>query len=285
MTLRLVVHQTAPVLGEVGENRSLAADRLAREEPGSLVAFPELSLTGYDLGTRARELALLEDEPPPLAAPEGTTVVMGFPERTGDGRVYNAAGAFRDGAWLLRHRKRYLPTYGMFDEGRIFAPGARGPRLFHPHPEWPTAILVCEELWHPALAYLAALRGARLLLVLAAAPGRGEPEDPEEDGPRFRSHRAWRLLARTTALTHGIYLALVNRVGAEGSVVFAGGSLVVAPDGEVVAEASHEAEDRLQLRLDPERMRAARTPYAHLRDEDLALVQRELGEILAGDGG
>ncbi|UCC26302.1 MAG: hypothetical protein JSU98_04205 [Gemmatimonadales bacterium] len=285
MRLPLVLHQTAPRLGAVEWNREEMARRVAGDPAGSLVVFPELSLTGYDLGAGARELAMAEDALPPVSAPDpDTTIVLGYPELAPDHRLYNAAGAARAGAWIARHRKRYLPTYGMFDEGRIFAPGARGPRIFLPHPDWPTAILICEELWHPALAYLAALRGARLVLVLAAAPGRGQPQS-QEDGPRFRSHRPWRLLARTVALTHGLYLGLVNRVGAEEGVVFAGGSIVVGPDGEVLAEADHRAEDRLEVELEPERVRQARHPYSHVRDEDLALVRRELGDILTQESG
>lgn len=284
MTLHLRIHQTAPRPGEVSANLAEMEALLADAPAGSLVSFPELALTGYDLGSRARELALDASGPPPLRpSSPGTTVVLGFPEVASDHRLYNAAGAMDGSGWVHLHRKRYLPTYGMFDEGRVFAPGALGPRIFRPHPSWPTALLVCEELWHPGLAYLAALRGAHLLLVLAAAPGRGSPRDPDEDGTRFRSHGAWRLLARTAALTHGIYVALVNRCGAEGGVVFAGGSLVVAPDGTVVAEASHEEPDTLDVLLDPRAVRAARNPYAHIRDEDVPLMVRELEQILRAE--
>ncbi|HSG46534.1 MAG TPA: nitrilase-related carbon-nitrogen hydrolase, partial [Longimicrobiales bacterium] len=189
MSLRLRIHQTAPRVGDVAANLAEMEALVAEAPPGSLVAFPELALTGYDLGSRARDLGLEPSAPPPLRpSSPGTTVVLGFPELARDHRLYNAAGAVDESGWIHRHRKRYLPTYGMFDEGRIFAPGDRGPRTFVPHPSWPTALLVCEELWHPGMAYLAALRGAHLLLVLAAAPGRGSPRDPEEDGPRFRSH-------------------------------------------------------------------------------------------------
>lgn len=283
MTLTLRLHQTAPLQGEREHNLAEIREFVGRAPAGSLVVFPELSLTGYDLGLRARDLAEPEDGPPPLLPGRaGTTVVLGFPEEARDGRLYNTAAAVTASGWSHRHRKRYLPTYGMFDEGRIFAPGQMGPRVFHPAPAWPTALLICEELWHPALAYLAALRGARLLVVVSAAPGRGEPRDPEEDGPRFRSHGAWRLLARTTALAHGVYLALVNRAGVEGGMVFGGGSLVVGPDGTVLAEASHEGPDTLEVALDPDRLRRARIPYAHLRDEDMALVARELDELLRG---
>lgn len=284
MSLRLRIHQTAPRLAEVTGNLAEMDALLAEAPAGSLVVFPELAHTGYDLGVRARELALEASAPPPLRpSGPGVTAVWGFPEVAGDGRLYNAAGAVDASGWIHRHRKRYLPTYGMFDEARTFAPGVQGPHIFHPHPSWPTALLICEELWHPGLAYLAALRGAHLLLILAAAPGRGSPRDPEEDGTRFGSHGAWRLLARTAALTHGMYVALANRCGAEGGVVFAGGSMVVGPDGTVLAEASHAEPDTLDVVLDLDAVRSARTPYAHIRDEDPSLMIRELEDIVRTD--
>ena len=281
MSLRLQLHQTAPNPGDPQANLREMRRRLDEAPAGTLVAFPELALTGYDLGMRFRDVALGESDPPPLVPRDANTaVVLGFPEQAGDGRLYNAAGAASAAGWLIRHRKRYLPTYGMFDEGRIFAPGGAGPRIFHPHPDWPTGLLVCEELWHPALAYLAALRGARLLLVLAAAPGRGSPGDPDDPGARFGSRLAWRLLARTAALTHGMYVALVNRCGAEGGAVFAGGSVLVAPDGSVAAQGSDSGPDVVDATLDLEPVLEARRPWSHLRDEDPALVIRELEAVL-----
>ena len=282
--MQLMLRQTSPMRIAIGDVWSFLGPQLAGrldgrpfDTPPDLMVFPELSLTEYDLGHRAPELALSSSTPPPIRPPHGT-VVVGFPERGDDGLIYNSAGAFDADGWRHIHRKRYMPTYGMFDEARIFASGPRGPRIFHPHPDWPTSILICEELWHPSTAYLAALQGAALLVVTAAAPGRGRP-DPDDVPERFASQKTWRLLAQTAAVTHGMYVALVNRVGVEGGVTFAGGSLVVAPDGKVLVQAGHDEED-VALELDLERVLRARHPFSHLRDEDPAFMARELDRIL-----
>jgi predicted amidohydrolase len=248
---------------------------------GSLVVFPELALTGYGLGARTHELALTVEAPPPLAPPgSGRSVLFGFPESARDGRVFNAAGVVTDRGWELVHRKRYLPTYGAFQEGRFFAQGDRGPAVFHPAPGWVASVLVCEELWHPALPWLAALQGADLLVVMAAAPGRGPVLDPEESGPRFGSWGRWQLLARSAAMSYGMYVVVCNRAGTEGGVVFAGGSMVVDPTGRVVAAAPPEGEWIEDMALDREAVTRARRPFSHLRDDDPRLVLRELRRLL-----
>ncbi|HUH12327.1 MAG TPA: nitrilase-related carbon-nitrogen hydrolase, partial [Longimicrobiales bacterium] len=268
--------------------RMLAA---ARAADADVVLTPELSLTGYDLGDEAAHLALRLDpgSAPELAAlgvPASVvrelaalpgTLLLGMVERGPGGTPRNAMAALRAGRVSFLHRKLYLPTYGMFDEGRFFGAGERLERLALPG-GWRAGCLVCEDLWHPALPYIHAAAGAELLLIQAAAPGRGVWAGPEEGG-RFASWDAWVRIARTTAQLLGIYVALCNRVGVEGPITFAGGSLVVAPDGEVVAAAGAGPETlRVELRADE--VARARRPYAHARDEDPRLVLRELARAV-----
>jgi predicted amidohydrolase len=275
----VTVAQTAPRRLETEANAASVDDLLAREPARScdLVVLPELALTGYDLGHWAGTAATPRGRAPIAAPDPGPTVVLGFAERWPDGRVFNAAGAVTGSVLEHVHRKRYLPTYGMFDEGRVFAPGLQGPTVWDVRPGWPTSLLICEELWHPALPYLAALGGAALLLVLAAAPGRGALELGDED--RWATTEAWTLLARATALTHGVYVLLCNRAGVEGGVTFQGASLAVGPDGRVLARGRTDGPDLLSLTLDPEAVTAARRPYSHLRDEDVGLLLRELRRL------
>lgn len=282
--LSVVVAQTAPRRLEVAHNRDEVL-RLIHHEPAAsadLVVLPELALTGYDLGLWAPELAVPWGDCPLDLPDPRPAVVLGFARGAPDGRVYNAAGLVRGGRLEHVHHKRYLPTYGMFDEGRIFAPGDRGPAVSHALPGWPTALLVCEELWHPALPYLAALGGASLLVIVAAGPGRGVAEPGAPD--RFRSIEAWTLLARTTALTHGVYVVLCNRAGIERGVTFAGGSLIVGPDGQVLARGRDDGPDAVSATLHPETVREARSRYSHLRDEDPGMVVRALDALNAARG-
>ena len=277
-SLRLAVHQFAPVLGDAAAN----AARIAAAAGGAradLFLTPELGLTGYGIGDAAHSLARAVVPGQPLDLPQlaGTDhVVIGLVERDG-ALVYNTAAHLHRGQVLHRHRKLYLPTYGMFDEGRFFARGSRVET--YDCGAWRIGLLVCEDLWHPALTYLLAAQGAQLLLVQAAAPGRGVWQG-SEDGGRFASADVWARIARTFAQLHGVYVALANRVGVEGGVTFAGGSLVAGPDGALLAHAGDEQEETLTVELSLEEVRRARRPYAHARDEDLRLVAGEVARLL-----
>lgn len=244
----------------------------------TLVVFPELALTGYGLGSRTRELALPSDAPPPIPTDAGTVALVGFPESAPDGRIYNTVGAVRGERWVHRHRKCFLPTYGTFDEGRYFAPSRSGPKVFEVAPGWRAATLVCEDLWHPSLTYLAALRGADMVVAVAAAPGRGVRADGS-----FTSMDRWLTMGSALASFHQLWVVVANRAGVEGGLTFGGGSFVVAPDGEVVARLDAAAGQRLDLELDPAAVRHARRDFAHLRDEDGTLLLRELERTLHPD--
>lgn len=276
--LRLVVEQSAPVLADVATNRS-AVEAAVRDAEADVVLFPELALTGYCLGHRARELGIPLGDASPLSLPEdGPVAVLGLVERGEDHLTYNAAVAARGGRVLATHRKIYLPTYGTYDEGRVFAPGRRSVRTFPIAPGWSAGILVCEDFWHPALAYLVALQGADLLLVMSAAPGRRVADTGR--GPGFASVESWELIARSTAMLYGMYVAVCNRVGAEDGVTFAGGSTVTAPTGTIVARAPHATPARLEVTLERERVARARHPFSHLRDEDPAITLHTLERIV-----
>ena len=280
-TLRLAVYQFAPELGRVEENARRIADAAA-SSGADLVLTPELSLTGYGIGDDAGALGISLDAGGalPTALRGSPDVVVGLVDLGQDGVPYNAAVHVRDGGVLFRHRKVYLPTYGMFDEGRFFGRGARV-EAYEPGGGWRAAVLICEDFWHPALMYLAAIQGVHLLMIQAAAPGRGAWTGGA-DGSRFRTSEAWTRIAQTTAHIYGIYVALANRVGAEDGVVFGGDSLIVAPTGDVLARAPSEGEVVIQAELSLAEVARARRPFAHTRDEDPRLVHRMLTEILEG---
>lgn len=270
--MKLALFQFAPALGAVDANLDHIA-AAAHDARADLLITPELAVTGYDVRDDAWRLARTlspgSDAPGPLAGAPGA-ILAGMIERGDDGIPYNVAALFRNRLEHV-HRKMYLPTYGMFDEARWFGRG-RTVRAFDLPAGWRAGALVCEDFWHPGLAYVLAAAGIDLLLVMAAAPGR----DVRADGPRFASTDAWRRIAQTTAMLYGIYVVLANRTGVEGGVTFAGRSLICAPDGSVISEAGDDEEVTLVADLTRDAVHAARRPGAHLRDEDPLLVAREL---------
>ena len=171
--LVVALAQIATCPGQLRHNlaKHLAAVEDARAAGAHLVVFPELSLSGYLLAHGVLEHAMRLDDPrldPLLKASRDIALLVGLPLREPHGGVSNAAVLLERGEVRGVHRKLYLPTYGMFDEGRYFVPG---PRLA------PIAcalgrfgVLICEDAWHLSSAIILAHAGVDALLVVAGGP-------------------------------------------------------------------------------------------------------------------
>lgn len=274
--VRVALAQLAPKLGDPEANLRVHLDTVAqaRRQEAQLVVFPELSLTGYHLLDQVPDVALVPGTGP-LAelekASAGIDIVVGFVEEGSGYRFYNSAAYLSDGRVLHIHRKLFLPTYGMFQEGRDFAPGERLRGFAAPF--GPSGILICEDLWHSACPWLLAQDGAESIIVLSNGPTRGAR------GGRLTSIDVWQELLRVTARFQTTYLIYANRVGCEDGLTFGGGSTVVDPFGRIVVEAPALDEALVCADLDGEVLRRARTTYPLLRDEDLEMVNRELNRI------
>jgi predicted amidohydrolase len=279
-SVRVFLAQIAPALGDVERNRDLHLERIAaaRAAGADLVVFPELSLTGYWLHDLVGEIAVdpatAEVLEPLRQAARQIDVVLGLVEAGEDGQAYNAAAWLSDGEVLAVHRKVHLPTYTLFDEGRYFAPGTRV-RAFETR-FGRAGLLICEDLWHPALPYLLAQDGGDLLVVLSSGPGRGIG-----DG-ELASERSWKLLGETAARFHTQFLIYVNRVGVEDGYSFTGGSFVFAPDGTLLAELPDLEEAGETVELDRREIRRIRQLSPLRRGDRPDVVFRELGRILTG---
>lgn len=262
--------------GDVDGNlaRIAAAQAEAARDGVDLLVTPELGVTGYDIRDLVHGLARPECDEPFPALSTGPDVVLGTAERDGAFVPYNVALHLRAGRVLHRHRKVYLPTYGMFDEARWWGRGD-AVRAYDAGGGWRMGLLVCEDLWHPALAWLLASEGAHLIVALTAPAGRDAVRGGA-DGARYGSFETWITLARAAALAYQVYVAVANRAGAEGAWAYAGGSFVVSPRGEVIARARDDAEDRITVDLSLDEVAAARRPGNHARDDDPRLVLREL---------
>jgi predicted amidohydrolase len=233
--LPVAVVQTAPRLGALARNLAeirRAVDE-ARASGARLAVFPELALTGYQLQDAVAAVALRADGErlAEVAALSGdVALVLGFVEEGTQGGFFNAALVAVDGRVAAVHRKRHLPTYGLFDEGRFFLPG-EGPTTFDLE-GWRLGVLICEEAWHPETVHGLVTGGAEALLILANGPGRGV-----QGGPRWQTQDAWLELVRYYARTYAVPALLANRTGVEEGLFFGGCSAIVQPSGRVAAEA------------------------------------------------
>ena len=183
---RIALAQISSVLGDVERNvaRHIEWTERAIERGADAIVFPELSLTGYTLRDLNFEIAVgggvgLEEASsamrPTYAAlrklSKKIAIICGAVESDERGAVYNAALLFEGGEVKHIHRKVYPPTYGIFEEGRYFTAG-RAADAFTSERLGRVGLLVCEDLWHPALPYVLAADGAQLIITIAASPTR-----------------------------------------------------------------------------------------------------------------
>ena len=254
-----------------------------RPHAPQVVVLPEAALTGYFLQGGVRELALTRHELLELLVGvyekvgwEGVLdVVVGFYERD-EGAYYNSAAYLELPHRVVHvHRKVFLPTYGVFDEERYLARGRRVEAFRTRFGR--AALLICEDFWHSITATIAALDGAEVIYVPSASPARGFQGGYPENVAR------WRTLAQAVAAEHGLYVVVASLVGFEGGKGMSGGSLVVGPDGRILAEAPLFEEAALLFPLDRERIPPVRYDSPLLSDLEAGLplllsdLQRVLG--------
>lgn len=238
-----------------------------------VLVFPETSLSGYPhqfvhAGGMTRDCERIER----IGAAAGEmTVLIGFVEEAPGAQFYNSSVVLADGRLVHLHRKLNLATYGKFEEGKYFA-GGRYVEAFNVVPGyWRASILICADVWNPALVHLAALHGATMLLA---------PINSAEDafGSEFSNPAGWDQVSRFYAMIYGMPVVLANRVGSEAGLSFWGGSRIVDPFGTVLAEAGRE-EELIDAELDYEGLRRARIQLPTVRDSNLALVSREIARL------
>jgi NAD+ synthase (glutamine-hydrolysing) len=279
MKLKVGLAQVAPKLGDVQGNLRMHLDTIAqaRKQGLQLLCFPELSLTGYALRDLVSEVAMAPDEKDPVVAQLVTAsrnidLLFGFIEVDARYRHYIAAAYLSQGRVVHVHRKLYLPTYGMFEEGRFLATGDRV-RAFDTS-FGRVGVLICEDFWHMSAAYALWMDGADVLLLVSASPGRGlSPE------PALASSRSVQLMSQMYATFFTAFVLHCNRVGFEDGLNFWGGSTVFGPDGKLVSEAPYFEPTLLTAELDLTALRRARQQLPLLRDERPDLLYRELRRL------
>jgi len=285
---RIALAQTTSILGDVKQNvsRHIKLAERAIAEKADAVIFPELSLSGYTLRDLNFETAVRSDSPllePLKKLSKEITIIAGAVEEDDRGAVHNAALLFEGGDLKHIHRKIYPPTYGIFEEGRYFVSGDRAD-AFDSVKLGRIGLLVCEDLWHPALPYILAHDGAQMIITIAASPTRLDTGEDAKASAEIENYTINREHHAAYARLLGCFILFVNRVGVEDGVNFWGGSEVVAPSGETVAKGKIFDEDLVIVKVDPEHVKHARQASRHFLDDDPLLTQHLLSQIVRKRG-
>ena len=246
----------------------------ARAQGIQLLVFPELSLTGYKIGARGYELGMDVRHPLLLRLAEAAgemRVVVGFIEEGYAAQYFCAAAYLQGGRVKFVHRKLNLANYGAMEEAKFFAAG-RYLQTVPVSDPFTGAILLCADMWNPALVHLAALHGATLLM----APTNSSLDAESGD---FSKPGKWQIALQFYSGMYGMPIVFANRIGTESGHTFWGGSRIMDPHGEVVAEAGRKEETLVVGELSYNSVRRTRFELPTVRDSNLSLVQREINRL------
>jgi len=242
----------------------------AKKKKADLVAFPELSLTGYVVRDRAYELA----EPVPdgpsiqqieeISKKENVHIVFGMIERStkASAVLHNSAVLISPKGYIDKYQKMYLPTHSVFEEKRYFRPGYQIP-VFETE-IGKLGIIICYDVYFPEVARMLSLKGAKLIVCISASPSvrRGFFET----------------LTAARAIENTVFVAFVNLAGIEDGLQFWGGSRIIAPSGNLISQAKYDVDDLIIARVnysDLTRVQAWVPTLRDLRPEIFSSLREE----------
>lgn len=269
VTIALVQMSCTPSK-EANVAKALSRIADAAEQGANIVCLQELFHGQYPCQTEDHaRFAEAEAIPGPTsealaaAAKQHEVVVVGSVfERRAAGVYHNTAVVFdAGGANLGLYRKMHIPDDPLYYEKFYFTPGDLGFRAFATR-FGAVGVCICWDQWFPEAARLTALSGAEIMFYPTAIGWLAE--EKEEFGAS--QHSAWETMMRSHAIANGLFVCAPNRVGVEGKLQFWGSSFVSDPYGNVLARASHDAEETLLVECDLSRIDVVRTHWPFLRD-------------------
>ena len=257
--IRIALAQINATVGDVTGNTRLIQAHIeqARALRVDLVVFPELAITGYppeDLLLMPRfiqqNLKALDEI---VKAAHGLTAVVGFVDKQDDS--YNAAALIHDGTLIDRYHKVFLPNYSVFDEDRYFQ-GGKAAMVFELQGV-KVGMSICEDIWHAGdpIKTETVLGDAEVVLNISASPFHAGKREARQQ------------MLAGQARDNAACIAYVNMVGGQDELVFDGNSMLIAPDGGIIAQAHSFAEDLLVVDLDADMAFRARLHDPRRRKE------------------
>jgi len=249
--LRIALAQVNVTVGDFQGNAEKIKSniQLARQNQADLIAFPELTITGYPPEDLLLRPQFIKDNLLCLQkiAQEclGIFAIIGFADGS-ESKIHNAAAVINDGRVAGIYHKIHLPNYGVFDEKRYFEPGNR-PLILELN-DVKLGLNICEDIWvkDSVTEIQALVAGAAVIVNISSSPFHSGKVEEREN------------LLKHRAMHNRAVICYVNIVGGQDELVFDGNSLIVDESGEIAARGKQFGEDLILFDVDVGRIRSAR---------------------------
>ena len=239
--LKIALAQLNPIVGDVKGNIIKLIDiRNNLKDEVDIIVVPELYVTGYpidDLVLRNDFLELVENEINILAkiTNDGkAAIVLGAPRKEKN-LIRNSVFVLDDGKITSFRDKHNLPNSGVFDEQRIFSPGAlSGPVKIR---NVLIGLPICEDIWTENVIECLCETGAEIILSINASPY------------SLKKHDQRMSVAVSRVIESKIPLIYLNRVGGQDELVFDGASFCLSHEGKLSVQLKDFQEEILEIDL------------------------------------
>lgn len=272
--LRISLAQINPIVGDLDENANkiVKAIEYAKKANADIVTFPELAICGYPPEDLLLKNKFLQDNRIMLENiikyTEGISAIIGFADML-DGKVYNAGALISNKRLISIYHKIELPNYGVFDEKRYFTPGEEC--LTFEIKGIKASINICEDVWIIGSKVEEYVKNNRVRIVFNIS------SSPFHAGKLSVRRDILMGFARRT----NTYICYNNLIGGQDELVFDGGSLIIGPQGELIAKAKRFEEDLLiaDIQIDETgRINLTKVEESN-KSEYLPRIERDLDRI------
>lgn len=260
-TIRLALAQMNATVGDLEGNFNKMVNFIdeAIREGADVVAFPELTLTGYPAEDLLLRPEFSEDNLEYLKQlipySKDITILTGFVDRRDD--IFNAAALLHRGALAGVYHKQYLPNYSVFDENRYFQAGTKNP--VYRWNDINIGINICEDIWYPGgpTRDQALYGNAEIIINISASPyAMGKGQDRQN-------------MLTVRAQDNEVIVAYVNLVGGQDELIFDGRSVIISEEGDLIAKAPAFREALIVADLHPDSVFSRRLHDPRRRKEKL----------------
>ena len=265
---------------EINLKRTIEKIEKLAANGAQIICTSELFLSPYFCQTKDKKFFDLAEKIPGLTtdifcdiAKKLKVVIVGSFYENSNGRLFNTAAVIdADGTFLGKYRKMHIPADEMngYMEDYYFEPGDMGFKVFKTK-FGVIAPMICYDQWFPEGARLAALQGAQILVYPTAI---GWPMAKRSDKKHIDKveNDSWVTIQRSHGIANNVFVAAINRVGAESGLKFWGTSFVSDPYGEILKKGSSSAEQNLIAEIDLDRIEYRKREWPFLNERRTEIV-------------